>query len=102
MKQVFLVAAVLLAYTGVQAQQNPEKNFLKRNPSVKSIHWKEKGTVLVLTTKSGATETYQLNKKETMTAFTRKYGGLPVAPPPLPPVPPPAPPVPPVPDTETI
>jgi hypothetical protein len=68
--------------------------FLKRNPSVKSLVWKENDE-LIIRLKSGKEERYQLNNEKSRNEAAAKYGELPSAPPPPPP--PPAPPAPPKP-----
>lgn len=59
--------------------------FLKRNPSVKSIHWSERDMIVEL--KSGKKETYQRHNAKSIETAIKKYGELPVAPPPPPPPP---------------
>jgi hypothetical protein len=65
--------------------------FLQRNPNIENVHWK-KNNVIVIKLKNGNTQTFNLNKKESLQKFTNTYGM-----PPLPPPPPPAPPLPPPP-----
>lgn len=65
------------------------QDFLARNPSVGSLHWKANAVVIAL--KKGGQERYSLDEKGIEQAEA-KYGKLPVAPPP-----PPKPPKPPVP-----
>lgn len=61
------------------------KEFLKRNPTVKSIGWMENNHVR-LHLKSGKEEVYDLNNEEQAKQLKTKYGELP-APPPPPPAP---------------
>ena len=83
----FLIVSALVFMTGAAYAQEPVTEhdaFLKKNPSVKGIGWKEKGTKVVIRLKSGETETYDLNKVKEKTALTARYGTIPVAPPPPP------------------
>ncbi|PKV66683.1 M56 family metallopeptidase [Pontibacter ramchanderi] len=83
-------------------------NFLKRNPTIDKVGWKihpEKGPkAVVLFLRSGSTEIYNLNDKESMAKAKSKYGEFPGMLPPPPPVmikdklPPPPPPAPAAPD----
>jgi hypothetical protein len=63
-------------------------DFLNRNPSVKSIHWKNE--TVVIKKKNGEAEKYALTEEGIRDAEA-KYGQLPQAPPPPPPKPPKAP-----------
>ena len=63
--------------------------FMKRNPSIKSMHWNQRNE-LIVELKSGKEEKYNLNDEASKKAAVAKYGELPSAPPPPPP-PPPAP-----------
>ena len=86
MKKLLMISAVFLACTaGAQDTSRDEGSFLKRNPSTKSIAWKEGGSKVVIRLKSGKTETYDLGSRREREAFTAKYGTLPTAPPPPPP-----------------
>jgi hypothetical protein len=77
---------VFLACTAsAQDTSSDEGTFLKRNPSTKSIGWKEGGNKVVIRLKSGKTETYDLSSQREREAFIAKYGSLPTAPPPPPP-----------------
>ena len=59
---------------------NPDnKEFLKRNPTVKRITWAYKNTVRIYL-KSGKQETYDLKKEKDRQNLKNKYGELPVAP----------------------
>ncbi|HEX2532572.1 MAG TPA: M56 family metallopeptidase [Chitinophagaceae bacterium] len=60
-------------------------DFFKRNPSVRSVHWKNDRIILQL--KNGKDEQFDLSNSADMRRFKEKYGKLPVAPPP-PPAPP--------------
>ena len=62
------------------------KDFLSRNPSVKSIAWLKDNKVRVQL-KSGTEEVYDLGNKQDTEKFTARYGALPEAPPPPPPAP---------------
>lgn len=66
--------------------QPPEdyKEFLKRNPTVNNLHWNLNEIIIEL--KSGKIETYNLQDEKNIIGVEKKYGKLPIAPPPpLPP-----------------
>lgn len=71
-----------------------DKEFLKRNKSVRSVHWNFENDIII-TLKTGKEERYHLKDKKQVEAAESKYGMLPVAPPPPPLPPPPPPPAPP-------
>jgi hypothetical protein len=73
--------------------------FLKRNPSVQSLVWKENDE-LIIRLKSGKEERYQLDNEKNRNEAAAKYGELPSAPPPPPP--PPASPAPPKPPKKKL
>jgi hypothetical protein len=58
--------------------------FLKRNPSVKSLGWLANGSSVRIRLKSGKEELYNLNSEKEIAVLNRKYGRLPIAPPPPP------------------
>jgi hypothetical protein len=60
------------------------KSFLKRNPLIKSVGWSTNGTIIRIRLKSGKEELYNLNSEKETTVLKRKYGRLPIAPPPPP------------------
>ena len=64
-------------------------DFLKRNPGVKNVALKN--NLMSIELKSGSSESYDLSKSERVNAAEKKYGELPIVPPPPPPAPPPAP-----------
>lgn len=67
------------------------EGFYKANPGVTDLDFKT-GKHVVVTTKDGKREEFNMSDKEQKENFEKKYGKLRVVPPP----PPPAPPVPPV------
>ena len=103
MKRLFLFAAFAAITSGALAQDKsygPEA-FLKKNPTVKRVHWKGTGDQIVIQLKSGEKVTYNLADAKQRAAAEARWGRLPVAPPPPPAVvrvekavPPPPPPVP--------
>lgn len=85
-KLVVFFCAVCLAYSaGAQDTSITEESFFKKNPSAKSIHWKDGGNKVVIRLKSGKTETYDLTNRSERAALTARYGSVPTAPPPPPP-----------------
>lgn len=61
------------------------RDFLKRNPTVKSVGWM-KDEEVIIRLKSGAEERYQLHDELSVKEAEMKYGKLPATPPPPPPV----------------
>ena len=59
-----------------------DDDFYKRNPSVSDIS--RQGNIISLKKKDGATERYDMSKKEEDKSFTEKYGVSPIPPPPPP------------------
>lgn len=73
------------------------KNFIERNPGVRSIGWQQNPRRIIVYLKDGnenfslktaKQDSYLLDDKEDMQRFADKYGPLPTAPPPPPPKPP--------------
>lgn len=66
-------------------------NFLRRNPSVKTLEWfivQDEGPTLIhISLKNGTIESYHANNPEEMKKAQAKYGKFPAPPPPPPPVP---------------
>ena len=62
-----------------------EKQFLKNNPSVKSVHWKMGAQQMIIKLKNGKTEQYDLSDSNEIAEAQKRYGALPIAPPPPPP-----------------
>jgi hypothetical protein len=73
----------------VAALPDDFSEFLSLNPAIKNVEWSENNLVHIYL-KSGKEEVYNLDKKEEAELLEKKYGKLPVAPPP-PPAPPKAP-----------
>ena len=86
MKRLFLFAAFAAITSGALAQDKsygPEA-FLKKNPTVKRVHWKGTGDQIVIQLKSGEKVTYNLADAKQKAAAEARWGRLPVAPPPPP------------------
>jgi hypothetical protein len=60
-------------------QPDTYRDFLKRNPDVREVHWRKPNVIIVL--KSGRKETYALNDAKSVAAAERKWGALPTPPP---------------------
>ncbi|HEY1007628.1 MAG TPA: M56 family metallopeptidase, partial [Sphingobacteriaceae bacterium] len=58
------------------------KQFLKNNPAVERLGWKNRAVIITL--KNGRTEHYDLDSEAAMKRVRNKYGQLPAAPPPPP------------------
>jgi hypothetical protein len=80
--------------TSIKAFKESFKEFMRRNPKVKDVQWKDEDH-LIVTLKNGTVEKYDFSDEGDVKKAQSKYGTLPSAPPP----PPPAPPVPPAPPT---
>jgi hypothetical protein len=65
------------------------KEFLKRNPTVRSLGWTKKSVIVKL--KNGKEEQYDLSNEEIRNQAENKYGEFPPPPPPPPVAPPPPP-----------
>ena len=109
MNKNFVVACIAIAAIGFNASaQKKEKappppprqpqtvivnenkeydEFLKRNPTVKSLFWKGTGHLMGVRLKSGKEEVYNLENENEVASAKAKYGNLPEPPPPPPPVP---------------
>lgn len=97
LKTNLLMAGMLMMGTAIYAQQptqTPEdgsksnlqqqqQSFLKKNPSVTRIAWK-RGDLVLITSKSGGTTTYDLGNETSRNSFIKKYGTPPTPPPPPP------------------
>ena len=64
----------------ITAKGDKADDFYKRNPSVMEIS--RQGNIIILKTKDGTKQEYNVNKKDEMKSFTDKYGESPLPPPP--------------------
>lgn len=60
------------------------KDFRKRNPDVKQVYWQQSPFRMIVELKDGTEEVYILEKAESKNRAIKKYGKLPISPPPPP------------------
>lgn len=97
-KEPYFEAVNSAATETFAAQKNDQNNdpsgikdFRKRNPDVKQVHWQRSPFRIIIELKNGTAEVYDLEKAESKNRAIKKYGKLPIAPPPPPMMPPSSP-----------